>query len=140
MLVAAAAHRAQGLLYYRLATNAGVVNSSLIQEAIVPAISALAYELGALTTPGADLPIECAPPAGGLAFSARLVARPQGGWLALLVMWGDGDTGGNENSIDISVNVSPRQLERGDFVDDVRRAFGQNGPLTEKTVGAPTRL
>jgi hypothetical protein len=107
MLVAAAAHRAQGLLYYRLATNAGVVNSSLIQEAIVPAISALADELGALTTPGADLPIECAPPAGGLAFSARLVARPQGGWLALLVMWGDGDTGGNRQAVALRCKLPP---------------------------------
>ena len=81
MLVAAAAHRARGLLYYRLAKDAAVVNASIIQQAIVPAIAALAREYSALVTPSAELPIKCSLVAvaegAGSNLSARLVARSQ---------------------------------------------------------------
>lgn len=93
MLVAAAVSRAKGLLYYRLATNPGVVNASVIAHEIVPTVGALADEMASLTSADAERPLRC-DTAEAANVSTRLVARRQGGWLLLAVRWADASGAG----------------------------------------------
>jgi hypothetical protein len=133
LLVAALVARAEGLLYYVLSATPGVVNQSAIDHTIVTAIGALGDEFGALAGGGVPLNVTCA--ANASVVGARLVARRQGGWLALVVRWDTDAASPSDAPLDLRCT-----LPSGVRASAARAMDGPALPMRKLVIGADGSL